>query len=161
MVYRMTVKSNPRLILSWLLILGAPLIGLILLLKVGSAIGIIALIGAGILSYHTFQYTVAHMKHLITTSDEDILCELSPQNIIRLPWHKISHAGFCSQKGGKPFIFLYSEAEDQLLTIPKEFSNFEVLEEEIRKRTDFQETRLSKNETINDWLKERLPEEQN
>lgn len=44
---------------------------------------------------------------------------------------------------------------------PKEFANFEALEEEIRKHTDFQEIRLSKNETINDWLKERLHEEQN
>ena len=159
MVHRITLRSNPRLLFLWLIIVGLPVIGILMLIKLGRLGGIIAIIGAGIVSYHFLQFTISQMKHTIETSEEGITCHLSASKEAHLSWNNISCAGFCRQKGVKPFIFLYSEQDDQLVIIPREFSDFNTLIEEIKDKTNFQEIQLSKDEMIEDWLRDQLEED--
>ncbi|GAH69727.1 unnamed protein product, partial [marine sediment metagenome] len=57
-------------------------------------------------------------------------------------------AGYYTPERGRPSLFVYREEGDKLVTIPKEYSDFEALFSEIKDRTPFQELSLRRGETI-------------
>lgn len=161
MNHRITLRSNPRLALLGLLIAGLPLFGLLLLLYLRSVIGIAVLIGSGYISYQLIKFLIPLMKSRIETSEEGITCHLSEKTPIVFQWNEITHAGLCRQPWQKPCLFVYQETNDQLVIIPQEFSHFDLLTDEIQKKTPYQEIRLEKGDTLQRWLKEQLDLQKN
>jgi len=71
-------------------------------------------------------------------------------------WDQVTAAGYCTEERGRPFLFGYREEGDKLVTIPKEYGDFEALFATIKQRAPFQELTLSRGETIQERLKEML-----
>lgn len=161
MIHRITLRSNPRLLLLGLLIAGLPLGGLFLAVYLRSPIGIAALLGAGYVSYQFIRFLIPLMQSRIESSEEGITCHFSGKDPMVFHWKMISHAGLCRQKWQKPCLFLYQETNDQFVIIPQEFSHFEHLADEVRKKTPYQEIRLERDDTLQRWLKDQLDRQKN
>ena len=156
MRHRLTLAANPRMILLILVLIALPIAAILLLIFVGIFLGIIALAGAGYLDYTILRYFRSHLKSWVETSAAELKCQMPDGELLIFPWNTVTAAGYCKQERGRPFLFVYKEEEDKLVTIPKEYGDFDTLFSEIRERTPFHEMSLRKGETIEDRLKEML-----
>jgi hypothetical protein len=156
MRHTITLTSNPRLIILFLVVVALPVAGVLLLIFAGTIVGIIALAGAAYLDYSMLRFFRNHMKSWVETSDRELKCQLPDGDLLVFSWDQVSAAGYCTQERGRPFVFVYKEDGDKLVTIPKEYGDFEALLSTIKKRTDFKEFSLKRGETIQDRLKRML-----
>ncbi len=156
MRHRMTLSSNPRMIILVLFMIALPAAGILLLIFVGVFLGIIALAGAAYLDYTMLRFFRNHLKSWVETTDTELKCRMPDGELLVFSWDKVTAAGYFTQERGRPFLFAYREEEDKLVTIPKEYSDFEILYSQIKERTPFQELSLAREETIQDRLKEML-----
>lgn len=156
MIHKMTLRSNPRLILFGLLVPGVPLLGVFLLVFLGGIWGIVALLGCSFFTYQFTTFMLPHVRIRIETTEDGITC-IRPGNYnIAFQWPEVSHAGLVRQESQKPSIFLYSEEHDRFVTISEEFSNFEQLLATVKEHTPFQEIQLAKTDSIQEWLRQQL-----
>ena len=156
MVYKVSVRVNPRILLLFAVIPALPVIGVLLILFVDRLIGVIGLAAAVYLSYHLAKFLANHLGSYIETGVDALKCRTTANEDIALAWSSISHAGQCYPEKGPDYLFVYSKADDRLLTIPKEYSGYEQLAEEIRGKVGpgtFRELALTAEETIQDRLK--------
>jgi hypothetical protein len=153
MIYRISLASNPRIIFIFLIILALPAIGVAAVIFLGVFWGIVISAAALFLDYHFFRYTVNVLKSRVSINREGVKCVTPAKEELFFPWETITRAGSCRVKGERPFLFLYSEAENKFLKIPDEYSQFAKLEEELRSKTDFQEVDLKEGMTLEDYLK--------
>ena len=156
MRHRMTLSSNPRMIILVLFMIALPAAGILLLIFVGIVLGIIALAGAAYLDYTMLRFFRNHLKSWVETTDTELKCQMPDGELIVFSWDKVTTAGYFTQERGRPFLFVYREEADKLVTIPEEYSEFKTLYSEIEQRTSFQELSLAGGETIQDRLKEML-----
>ena len=150
MTYRITVKSNPRMLLLMAVMIGAVAV-VVLLFAAGSALGgIIALIVVGYLGFHAARHLVAQLQSKVVTTDDGITLEHSVIGSRSYNWHEISRAGYAvpRDKRERPVVFIYDEEQDSLITIPDEFENFKTLMGEVRRHTDFENIVLAPGETV-------------
>jgi len=154
MVYRISPLSNPRLLALPILLVGLPAFGIFALLNFGLLLGIV-LFGASLFfDYHLFRFTLQHVKSRIDTDEKGMRCVTPAKEELHLPWESITHSGGIREKGKGRVLFVYASDEDRLLKIPKEYSRFDRLEEEIRSRTPFRE--LEGGQTVEEYLKGEL-----
>jgi hypothetical protein len=153
MVYRISLASNPRLILIFLIILALPAAGVAAVIFLGIFWGIVTCAAALFMDYHLCRYTLNILKSRVRTDDEGIRCITPDKEELFFPWDAVTYAGSCREKGDRPSLFLYSEAENKFLKIPDEYSQFHQLEAELRNKTDFRKVDLEDDMTLADYLK--------
>ena len=156
MRHTITISSNPRMVILFLVMLALPTAGVLLLIFAGTLLGIIALAGAAYLDYTMLRFFRNHMKSWVETSDTELKCQMPDGDLLVFSWDQVTAAGYCTQERGRPFLFVYREEGDKLVTIPKEYGDFDTLHSTIKKRTSFEELFLSRGETIQDRLKQML-----
>jgi hypothetical protein len=156
MHHRITLASNPRLAILFFLVIALPVAGVLLLILAGVLAGILALAGAAYVDFMMLRFLRNHVKSWVETTEAKLACRLPDGQLLEFPWAKVSAAGYCTQERNRPFLFLYREDGDTLLTIPKEYSNFDALYSELESRTPFQKLSLGRAETIQERLKEML-----
>ena len=156
MIHKMTVRSNPRLILFGALVVGVPLLGVALFWFLRGIIGIAAGLAAGFFTYQLITFILPSLRVRIETSSDGIRCIRPGNDDIAFRWSEITHAGLVHQKSQKPSLFLYGEEHDRFVEISKEFSDFDLLLTMVKKQTPFQEIRLEKADSIQDWLRREL-----
>jgi hypothetical protein len=159
MRHTITIASNPRMIILFLVVIALPAAGILLLIFAGTLIGIIALAAAAYLDYSLLRFFGNHMKSWVETTDTELKCQMPDGDLLVFSWDQVTVAGFCTQERGRPFLFVYKEEEDKLVTIPKEYGDFEALWSTIKQRTPFQELSLRRGETIQERLKQMLQTE--
>jgi hypothetical protein len=137
-------------------VIALPAAGILLLIFAGTLLGIIALAGAAYLDYSMLRFFRNHMKSWVETTDTELKCQMPDGELLVFSWDQITAAGYCTQERGRPFLFVYREEGDKLVTIPKEYGDFETLFSTIKQRTPFQELSLSRGETIQERLKQML-----
>ena len=156
MRHTITIASNPRMILLFLVAIALPAAGILLLIFAGTLIGIIALAAAAYLDYSMLRFFGNHMKSWVETTDTELKCRMPDGELLVFVWDQVTAAGYCTQERGRPFLFIYKEEGDKLVTIPKEYGDFEALYSTIKQRTPFQELSLGREETIQERLKQML-----
>ncbi len=156
MRHKITVASNPRMIILFLIVIALPAAAVLLLIFAGTVLGILALAGAAYLDYTMLRFFRNHMKSWVETTDKELKCQMPDGELLVFSWDQVTAAGYCTQERGRPFLFVYRKEGDKLVTIPEEYSDFEILYSEIEKRTHFQELSLGRAETIQERLKEML-----
>jgi hypothetical protein len=144
------------MIILFLVVIGLPVAGILLLIFASTFIGIVALAGAAYLDYTMLRFLRNHLKSWVETTDRELKCQMPDGDLLSFFWDQVIIAGYCTQERGRPFLFVYRQEEDKLVTIPREYGDFEALFSTIKQRTPFQELSLSKGETIQERLKERL-----
>ncbi len=156
MRHRLTLTSNPRLILLILILVVLPAAGVLLLIFAGIVIGIIALAAAGYLDYLMLRFFRNHLKSWVETSDSELTCKMPDGDLLTFPWEKITVAGCCTPAKGRPFLFVYRDEGDKLVTIPNEYTDFDMLQDQISRRRPFREISLVQGESIQKRLKQIL-----
>lgn len=124
-------------------------------------LAIIVTIVASYFAYHLFKYILNIIRSKIETNEESIQFVLGKNDATEMAWDEIDFAGYCTQRRGRPFLYVYQEQEDKLLTVPNEYEGFANLVDEMRKKTALEDVALSETETINDYLKEKLEVQEN
>ena len=161
MRHTITLTSNPRMILLFLVVIALPAAGILLLIFAGTLIGLIALAGAAYLDYSMLRFFGNHMKSWVETSEAELKCRMPDGELLVFPWDQVTAAGYCTQERGRPFLFVYREEGDKLVTIPREYGDFQILYSAIQQRIlrqekSFHEFSLGRGETIQDRLKQML-----
>lgn len=152
MRHRLTLRSNPRLIVLILLLIGLPAGGLLLLIYAGLPLGILGLAAAGYLDYTMLRFLHGHARSWVETTESELTCRMPDGELFSFPWDSITLAGYCTQERGRPFLFVCDLRADKLVTIPREYGDFDALHSEIRARTPFRKLSLARGETIRDRL---------
>lgn len=156
MRHRITLSSNPRMIILILFMIALPAVGILLLVFVGIFLGIIALAAAAYLDYTTLRFFRNHLNSWVETTDTELKCRMPDGELLVFSWDAVTAAGAFTQEKGRPFLFVYQEEGDKLVTIPEEYNEFEALYSQVKGRTPFQELSLARGETIQERLKEML-----
>lgn len=156
MDHRMTFTSNPRIVLLFIVVVAMFAVSVAGFVSLGLLYGFIFLALALFLAYQFGKFALAHARSLITTSDEGIRFRMPTTEQESFLWEKVSCSGYCTQARGKPFLFLYNESDDRLITVPREYSDFDSLIERVRAATPFESYSLSSGETIQDVLRRKL-----
>jgi hypothetical protein len=156
MRHTITISSNPRMILLFFIVVALPTAGVLLLVFAGAVVGIAALAAAAYLDYSLLRFFRNHIRSWVDSSDAELKCRLPDGELLVFPWDKVAAAGYCIQERGRPFLFVYREEGDKLVTIPREYGNFQDLYDTIKGRTDFQQVSLVSGETIQERLKQIL-----
>ncbi len=152
----MSLASNPRLMALALVVLamfGVSIAGFVTLTPL---YGIIFLALALFLAYNFARFAGGSLRSRISTSEEGISFVMPTRERESLAWEAITHAGYCTQARGKPFLFVYSEPQDRLISIPREYTDFDALVEQVRGATPFETMSLDRGETIQERLRARL-----
>jgi hypothetical protein len=159
-LYRLSFRTNPRMVLLPVVLVGLVAIGVLAWRYAGTVAGIVVLAIALYLDVQIVRFLASHLRSWVKTTAEGLSARLPDASTLDFDWKNLTHAGLCQRAGSRPFVFLYDERRDRLLSIPNEYSNFAELNEEIRRRlpsgTSFEELRLAKGEMIEDWMKSRL-----
>ena len=160
MLYRLTFRTNPRMILLPIVLAGLIAAGVVAWRYAGAVVGLVVLAIAIYADIQIVRFLRRHLKSWVETTDEGLTARLPEGTTLHIPWSGLSRAGLCLRSGSRPILFLYDRSQDRLLCIPNEYSHFQELEEEIRRRTPratpFDQVRLRKEEMIEDWLKEQV-----
>ena len=156
MRHTITISSNPRMIILFLFVIALPAAGVLLLIFAGTLIGIIALASAAYLDYSMLRFFRNHMRSWVETTDSELKCQMPDGDLLVFSWDQITAAGYFTQERGRPFLFVYREEGDKLVTIPREYGDFQTLYDTVEQRTDFHQLSLTSGETIQERLKQML-----
>lgn len=157
MVYRFKVSGNPRAILTVAVMVILISTSFTLLVALGGEsgllFGLLSLAGAFLL----FRYFLKHRKSFVETTDDNIICKTSGGSEIRMNKTDITHCGLAQGKQGK-MLYIYCEDDDQLLTIPNDFHDFNKLIQEISVLPGFEKKTLEGRTAIISYLSSQLEE---
>ena len=160
MLYRLTFGTNPRMLLLPVVLVGLLALGVLAWRYAGAVVGIVVLAIGIYLDVQIVRFLAKHLRSWVRTTEQGLSCRLPDGSSLHFDWENLSRTGICRGSGSRPFLFLYDEKQDRLLSIPNEYGHFAELEEEIRNRAPkgvpFEEVRLGKGELIEDWLKEKI-----
>lgn len=156
MRHRITVTSNPRILVLLVLMIAFPAAGVLLLVFAGTIVGVLALAGAAYLDYRMLLFLRSHLQSWVETTDTELTFRMPDGELLHFPWNQVVAAGYCTQERGRPFLFVYRGEGDKLVTIPQEYSDFRALYGQIEQRSPFETLSLKAGETIQERLKEKL-----
>jgi hypothetical protein len=159
-LYRLTFRTNPRMLLLPVVLVGLIALGALAWRYAGAVVGIVVLAIGVYLDVQIVRFLAKHLGSWVRTTDQGLSCRLPDGSTLHFDWKNLTRGGICRGSGSRPFLFLYDEKQDRLLSIPNEYNHFAELEEEIRalvpKGTAFEEVRLGRGEMIEDWLKQKI-----
>ena len=159
-MYRLSFRTNPRMILLPVVLVGLISAGVVAWRYAGPVVGLVVLAIALYVDVQILRFLRKHLKSWVESTEEGLSARLPEGTTLRMSWKELTRAGLCLRSGSRPFLFLYAGKQDRLLCIPDEYSHFGELQEEIRRRAPrrapFDEVKLGREEMIEDWLKERV-----
>lgn len=161
MEYRVTVKSNPRILILFSVIALIPLAAVLLIVLWSPIAGVILLAIGGYVDYHLIKFARLQLASYVRTDEDGIRGLSGISEKVDIEWDDVTHAGVATESGTRAAAFVYAEGEDQLITVPSEYENFEHFVTELGERFDLIRFELDSNETLTDRLKTMLvPEDQ-
>lgn len=159
----MTVRSNPRILIVYLvfpLILAA---GIAAPFVIGLFYGLIALAAVAFLTWTLLKIIRRLLATRIETLTDEVVFHLQGDEKIVFPWKQVRLAGVArtADDSGAPRarrrdrrVFIYSETNDKMFAVTDEFADLDALVAELREKTDFHDIVLAPAETLKDRLRE-------
>jgi hypothetical protein len=155
-VYRMTIRANPRLLFI-------PLVSLVLVgiavacFAVSAILGVVALLVAGYIGYALLRFVSKQLRCTVEVLDEGISLDLYGEEKIHMGWEEMSHMGVAADRKRRRVLFFYREDIDKLLIVPDEVEGFDDLLVDARSRSRTRggmiELSLREGETVKDELR--------
>jgi hypothetical protein len=153
LIHRITLASNPRMLLLVAVLIVLPAAGVALFFVAGALLGILGVGVAIYLDYTLVRFLRNHLRSYVQTTDDELSCRLPDGETMSFPWSAITHAGACTPAKGRPFLFVYDSAADRLVSIPAEYDGFAELRRSLEEKAPFQELTLAAGETLEERLK--------
>jgi hypothetical protein len=158
MIHRMTLTSNPRLIIFFTILTGLPLSGAASFNFFPPTLAAGALALGGFLSYKLYRFAQPYLGTKIETGKDAILFSLPGEGDLAFPWKEVSLSGRCTAYRGRPFVFVYHAGRDKLITIPYEYTDMKGLESTLEEKSPFEIFHFEPGMTLRAILKERFPQ---
>ena len=158
MTYRITIRSNPRVIGIFILVPALPAIGVVTFFLLPPVVGVI-LTGVGALfGYNLFKLSRSTLQSKIITSETSVIFDFGQGHADEFTWEQITHAGTFREPKGKRMVFVYEEPTDRLVTIPDEYESYDQLVEEVKNGTAsvFEKVDLATQASLTDYLRGQL-----
>lgn len=162
----MTLLSNPRLAIVWLMLpvilaAGAATIALLGLWP----IGLISLVAALYIVWTLAKVVRRQMRTRIHVGDDGVRFDLYGEETLSYQWTEVKLAGLAIEEGKRGRrarkLFLYKEEGDRLMSVPDEFERFDELVSEVRSRAHaFRDLTIASGETLKGELRRLLLEGQ-
>jgi hypothetical protein len=160
-VYRMTVRSNPRILVIVTVIPVILLAGIGMLVLLGMSYGLIALVLAMLAAWSVLRFIRYQLAACIETTEDQIVVTRRGGEKIHFPWNKVRLSGIATPATPRRRtprntrnLFVYNQQDDRLISVTDEFEDLDGLAAELRARTDFRNIALSRGETLNEKLRE-------
>jgi hypothetical protein len=151
-VYRMTVRSNPRLLVVPVVVL--VLFGVsIAAFAASPLLGIGGLALSAYIGYALFRFVSKQLRCTVEVVEEGVRLDLYGEEKISLEWDDVTHLGVATDSRRRRILFVYRESADKLLVVPDEFERFDALVAEVAAHGELQTITLEANETIKDRLR--------
>ncbi len=158
MTHRMTVTSNPRLLIFYSLLGAFPLSGLYAFSRIPPLAGAAALAVGAFLSYRLYRFAMPYLGTKIVTGEDGITFTLPGEGDLVFPWNEVSLTGKCTAARGKPFVFAYHAGRDRLISIPYEYTDMKGLESELAEKAPFETFHFLPGMSLRAVLRERFPQ---
>ena len=159
MTHRMTIRSNPRLLMVPLIALGLlALAGG--LLAVSPVVGVLALAMGAYIAYVLIRFLTKQLACTVEAREDGVELDLYGEEKVRLAWGDVTHLGVASDARKRRVLFFYREDEDRLLGVPDEFERFDALMDRAVERSravapdrPFLRLELGPGQTVKDSLR--------
>ena len=158
MTYRITLRSNPRLLLLFTVMTSVPVTGIVLLALQLITLGLIVTIVGIYFAYQMLKLVRSTLRSRVVTSEESINYDFGKGDAHEISWSAVTHSGTFGKTSRSRTVFVYAEEGDRLLSVPDEYEGFEALVEEIEAPTGpvFETIDLATETSISDYLRERV-----
>jgi hypothetical protein len=154
MTHDMTWRSNPRLLVFFLILAALPLGGLALYPRLPQIAGGLVIGLCLFIDYRLFRFARPYLKTRIITNETAATICLPNQEEVFL-WAEVTLSGKCVFERGRPFIFLYHLERDRIITIPYEYTDMPGLEKALSEKAPYEVFRLSSVEDLRQILHDR------
>lgn len=154
MIHRMTVVSNPRLTVFYLLLVGIPAAGAACFFVLPQLWAGAAMAVALFVDYQLFKFGRTYTESSIESSEEEIAIVIPGQERVAIPLAGLTLAGSFSING-TPTLFLYNKENDKLYTIPKEYTGYAELRGLVESKAPFEQVDALTMLGLKHFLKER------
>jgi hypothetical protein len=140
----MTLRSNPRLLIFYLILAALPLGGLSLYSRLPQLVGGLVIGVCIFIDYGLFRFARPFLRTKVTTTETTVSVQLPNQEEV-FAWEEVTLSGKCliEGRGGRSFIFLYNLERDRILTVPYEYTDMPGLEKTLSERTPYEVFQLS------------------
>lgn len=157
MTYRITWRSNPRIIAAFVVVPALPIMGIVSFLVLPPLAGVIATAVGVYIAYQIAKFLRGSLASTIVTRSDGITIEASGE-VSEYTWSEITYAGLYRETNGKPTLFVYNEPSDRLITVPDEYGSFEQMVEEVQRGVgeSFERLDIASNKTLSDYLRSRV-----
>ena len=154
MIHRISVFSNPGIIITGIILLiataGAVLAALFLNVLAGIIIlGVTIYFGNSML-----KYIRPIIGTYIISDDLGISAHFYGGEKKTFLFTEITHSGICVDDKNKETIYIYDSKIDSYISIPPQYSGFEIIKEALSGHCDFETYNLESGQDIKDKLKE-------
>jgi hypothetical protein len=153
MVYRITTRSNPRLLLLRAASITVPAAAVAILFLLHPLAGVLAILAGAWLAYAVHKFMAGILKSEVETLTDGIRIVMLHEQPVYIPWDEIDYLGRFRQDDRREALCIYKESGDRLITIPDEFEGFECLAAELAEHGSIAAVELAPGETITDRLR--------
>jgi hypothetical protein len=154
MIHRMTVHSNPRLLLFYVLLVGIPAAGAATFFVLPGLWAVGVLGGALFVDYQLFKFGRTYTESTIESSEDELAINIPGQDRVAIALSELTLAGEFAINGTAT-IFLYNKANDKLYTIPNEYTGFDQMRELVRSKAPYEKVEALTMPGLKHYLKER------
>jgi hypothetical protein len=157
MTYRITWRSNPRIIAGFVLAPALPIIGIVSFLVLPPLAGAIITSVGVYIGYQIAKFLRSSLASTVVTRGDGITIEAAGE-VSDYTWSEITYAGIYRETNGKPMLYVYNEPSDRLITVPDEYESFEQMADEIQRGVgeSFERLDIASNKTLSDYLRSRV-----
>ena len=154
----MTLRSNPRALVP-VAVVAALVAGAVLVAAlVQVVVGLVALLLTGYLAYRILRFIIKHLASYVAADDDGVtICEFG-EDTHHHPWGEVTFAGQARAADGTELLYVYVEQDDRLMTVSREFENFALLGEELKRHIRPTNVELASGESLSDRLRGLLPD---
>jgi len=154
----MTVRSNPRLLVVFLLLPVILAAGIAVIPLMGPFYGVAATALALLLAWQLYKIVRRQLRTTITVDEDGARFNLYGEETMSFPWPAVRLAGLAVEPGKRGRrarrLFFYKEEGDRLMVVPDEFERFADLEALVRRlAASFHEVTLEAGEPLKDKLR--------
>jgi hypothetical protein len=153
MEYRITLTSNPKIILLIVVTIALPVVGVLSFFVFPIIMSVIIAAAGFYFAYHLVKFLISTLGSHITTREDGVLFHISRNDDVDYSWDAITHAGLCASDKKRRTLYVYQEDEDKLVTVPNDYDRFDELIGELRAHVEVPEARLAEGETVRDHLR--------
>jgi hypothetical protein len=155
MEHRISISSNPRILIMFAVALILCIAGLVLV-QFSRIPGLIIFILGTIMVTGYIRQVYPLLTTKIISSESGIVIKAHKKDDIVIKWDEILVSGYFQERGTKPSLFIVVKESKNYYLIPNEFSDFPQLQSLLREQSPYEEPELSDGDSIVDWFETRL-----